>query len=56
MVSQVLDLIEAGKSFTEIHADYYPDLSPADIRACIRFAKELVLDEDIHVVEASRLG
>jgi uncharacterized protein (DUF433 family) len=38
-VSQVLDLTAAGKSFSEIISDYYPDLSADDIRACLEFAR-----------------
>ena len=53
MVSQVLDLLESGKTFEQIRRDYFPDLSTEDIQACVRFAKDLVLDEEIHVVEES---
>jgi len=50
-VAQVLDLIAAGKTFHEIIAEYFPDLSETDIRGCIEFARDLVQNEDIHVVE-----
>jgi uncharacterized protein (DUF433 family) len=50
-VAQVLDLIGAGKSFQEIIGDYYPDLTSDDIRACLEFARDLVQNEEIHVVE-----
>ncbi len=50
-MAQVLDLISAGKTFSEILADYFPDLSVDDLRACIEFARDLVENEDIHVVE-----
>jgi uncharacterized protein (DUF433 family) len=50
-VVQVLDLAAAGKSFREIIADYFPDLTEDDIRACLEFARDLVQNEDIHVVE-----
>jgi uncharacterized protein (DUF433 family) len=54
-VAQVLDLIGAGKCFQEIIDSYYPDLTSDDIRACLEFARDLVQNEDIHVVEeASR--
>ena len=36
-VAQVLDLVGAGKSFREIIADYFPDLTEDDIRACLAF-------------------
>ena len=50
-VAQVLDLIGAGKSFQEIIGNYYPDLTSDDIRACLEFARDLVQNEEIHVVE-----
>ena len=52
MVAQVLDLLEAGKSFQEIIRDYFPDVTIEDIKACVSFAKQLVQNEEIHVVEA----
>ena len=51
MVHQVLDLLEAGKGFAEIRSSYFPDIVDEDIRACIRFARQLVQNEDIHVAE-----
>ena len=56
MVAQILDLLEAGKTFQEIRTDYFPDITIEDIQACVRFAKDLVLDEEIHVVEESPVG
>jgi uncharacterized protein (DUF433 family) len=50
-VAQVLDLIGAGRSFQEIIDSYYPDLTSDDIRACLEFARDLVQNEEIHVVE-----
>lgn len=50
-VTQVLDLVAAGKSFREIISDYFPDLTEGDIRACLEFARDLVQNEEIHVVE-----
>jgi uncharacterized protein (DUF433 family) len=34
-VHSVLELVREGLSFSEIIRDYYPDLDPEDIRACI---------------------
>lgn len=53
MVSQILDLLEAGKSFQEVITDYFPDITVEDIKACIHFANQLVQNEEIHVVEES---
>lgn len=47
-VSQVLDLLAAGKSVGEILSDeYFPDLTVADIYACIAYASDVVATEDI---------
>ncbi|HLA96635.1 MAG TPA: DUF433 domain-containing protein [Pyrinomonadaceae bacterium] len=35
-VQDVLELINEGLSFEEIKADYYPDLSTEDIKACVQ--------------------
>jgi uncharacterized protein (DUF433 family) len=56
MVTQVLDLLEAGKDFTEIRTDYFPDITDEDIRACIRFARQLVQNEDVHFAEERLAG
>jgi uncharacterized protein (DUF433 family) len=37
-VQSVLELVREGLSFSEIIRDYYPDLTPEGIRACIRYA------------------
>jgi uncharacterized protein (DUF433 family) len=50
-VAQVLDLMAVGKSFQEVIADYFPDLTEEDLRACLEFARDLVQNEEIHVVE-----
>lgn len=51
-VQSVLELIEAGISFTEIIQDYYPDLVVEDIHACLQYAIALVAAEDICLVSA----
>ena len=56
MVAQVLDLLEGGKTFQEIRTDYFPDIDNEDISACIHFARDLVLGEDIHVIEEIPVG
>lgn len=48
-VQSVLELVREGLSFTEIIRDYYPDLDPQDIRACVQFAIDVVALEDIHL-------
>ena len=48
-VQSVLELVREGLSFVEIIRDYYPDLEPEDVRACIQYAIDVVAAEDIHV-------
>jgi uncharacterized protein (DUF433 family) len=48
-VQAVLELVRDGVSFETIIRDYYPDLEPDDIKACIQFAIDVVNTEDLHV-------
>jgi uncharacterized protein (DUF433 family) len=48
-VQSVLELVREGIAFPEIIRDYYPDLQPEDIRACVQYAIDVVAVEDIHV-------
>ena len=48
-VQSVLELVREGFSFADIIRDYYPDLAPEDIRACIQFALDIVALKDIHL-------
>ena len=48
MVYQVLDLLAAGKTPAEIiSADYFPDLTEDDVRACIAYASQVIRDDRI---------
>jgi uncharacterized protein (DUF433 family) len=51
-VQSILELLNEDLSFDEIIQDYYPDLVPEDIQACVRYAIALVAAEDIHIVAA----
>ncbi len=51
-VYAVLELLEAGIGFDAIVCDYYPTLVIDDIRACIRYAVNLVKTEEIHLALA----
>lgn len=52
MVWQILDLLGAGvKPKQIISKDYFPQLSIADIYACIEYANQLVKNEEIHFFE-----
>lgn len=48
-VQSVLELVRDGLSFSEIRADYYPDLTVEDIQACIQYAIDTVAVEEIHL-------
>lgn len=48
-VQNVLELVREGLSFSQITADYYPDLAEEDIRACVQYAMDILAVEDIHV-------
>jgi len=48
-VLSVLELVSEGLSFEEIIQDYYPDLQIEDVRACVRYAIDIVAAEDIHI-------
>ena len=48
-VENVLELIQEGISFKEITEKFYPDLEIEDVKACARYATELVRSEEIHV-------
>ncbi len=52
-VQNVLELVREGISFSEIIRDYYPDLEPDDIRACIQHAIDVMAVEDIHLAPSS---
>lgn len=48
-VGDVLELVHENISFEEIINKFYPDLTIDDIKACIRFAIEIIKAEEIHV-------
>ena len=48
-VQDVLELVRDGRAFEVISRDYYPDLTDADIRACIQYAMDIVAVEDLHI-------
>jgi len=52
-VVDVLELVGQGVPFEKIIRDYYPDLEPEDIRACMRYAIEVLGVEDLHIASSS---
>ena len=41
IIQNVMELIDAGLSFTEIQRDYYPELTTKQIKACIQPTNQL---------------
>jgi uncharacterized protein (DUF433 family) len=39
-VENVMELVEHGIPFSEISADYYPEITVDDVKACVHFARE----------------
>jgi uncharacterized protein (DUF433 family) len=52
-VQSVLELVREGITSAEICRDYYPDLSPDDVRACVQYAIDLIALEDIRLAETA---
>lgn len=52
-VQGVLELVREGVSFAAISADYHPELTPEDIRACVQYAIDVLAAEDIHLASAA---
>ena len=48
-VENVLELIQENIPFNVIIEKYYPDLEVEDIKACARYATDLVRSEEIHM-------
>ena len=51
-VQNVLELLNEELSFADIMRDYYSELQPEDIRACLQYAIALVAAEDINLISA----
>ena len=48
-VQDVMELVREGVAFETIIRDYYPDLTAADIQACIQYVMDIMAVEDLHV-------
>lgn len=47
-VYQILDLLAAGKTVTEITSeDYFPDITAEDVYACIAYASRIVQNDEV---------
>jgi uncharacterized protein (DUF433 family) len=57
LVSQVLDLIASGVPAADIRADdWFPDLAPEDVQACLDYAAALVRGEDVLIAPTAAPG
>lgn len=51
-VEAVLELLREGLSFAQVADDYYPELTPDDIKACLQHAIDVLNAEELHVAVA----
>jgi uncharacterized protein (DUF433 family) len=49
-VQHVLELVREGVSFDAIVADYYRELTPEDVRACVQYAMDVLAAEELQIV------
>ena len=52
-VIHVLELVGEGISFDRIIRDYYPGLTMEDVRACIKYAIDVLDSEELHIAGLS---
>ncbi len=52
-VQSVLELLRDGVPTSEVYKDYFPDLIPDDVKACVQYAIDLVAVEEIHLAESA---
>jgi uncharacterized protein (DUF433 family) len=50
-VQSVLELVRRGVAPADICRDYYPDLSPEEVSACVQYAIDLIALEDTRLAE-----
>ncbi|MBI5408557.1 MAG: DUF433 domain-containing protein [Nitrospirae bacterium] len=48
-VQDVLELVQEGIPFSDIIEKFYPDIDIEDIKACVRYALDIVRSEEIHL-------
>jgi uncharacterized protein (DUF433 family) len=51
-VQSVLELVREGIDTARIIRDFFPDLKPDDVRACIQYAIDVLAAEDIHLANS----
>lgn len=55
-VQSVLELVREGIAAAEIRRDYYPELEPEDVRACVPYAIDRIAAEDIRLAGSEADG
>jgi len=48
-VEDVLELVQEGLPFETIITEYYPALTLDDIKACVKYATNIIKHEEIHL-------
>ena len=48
-VQDVLELIQEGIPFSEIVEKYYPDLRTDDVKACVKYALDIISSEEVSI-------
>lgn len=51
-VQDVLELVREDIPFEDVIRDYYPSLTPDDIKACVQYAIDVVSSEEIHLASS----
>lgn len=54
-VQSVLELIREGVTFEAIMRNYYPDLKPEDLRACVQFAIDVLATTNVHEINQVKI-
>lgn len=52
-VDVILGLLGDGLTIEEIVREHYPQLTKKDILACIRYAKQMIEEEEVYPVEVT---
>ena len=48
-IENVLELVQEGITFQDIVTKYYPAIEIEDVKACARYATDIVKHEEVHV-------
>ncbi|MBW2040337.1 MAG: DUF433 domain-containing protein [Deltaproteobacteria bacterium] len=51
-VQDVLELVQEGTLFSEIVEKYYPNLSIEDVKACVKYALDIISSEEVYITKA----